>query len=610
MGQSIESGTRNAKYRLRRYADYCEHRYIVVSSLPASSGLGPAVKVRLRSASAAWAAGVVGAVAIGCYYLIPAHAQDVLYVVIGLASVAAVEWGALRNLESGRHRLAWHLFAAGLLLQVAGDFTSGYWEIFRNAQPPLPSIADGFYLAGYPLLVAGAFAIPRRSSPLLAGTALLDTLVVFLAVLLFQWVYFVDVPDVSGLHSLGARLVATAYPVMDAVLLVAVGQLMVPSVLRTRAYRLLILSIALWVVADEVYALTSTSYNGGWLDALWLASYVCWGCAALDRSVAELEDAPRDPLARLTPVRLTLLAAALIAAPVLIVARRAAHDSVPVSVGVIAGLIALGAMGRFVGLIRTVDRARLAEQEVRREAEVAERLLRFQNDRLRELDRLKDEFVSAVSHELRTPLTSISGYAELLRLDEKNPERRRYLDIVERNAERLISLVSDVLFAARLQDGRLQLIVEPVDLQQLIVHAADAARPRAASTGVELVVRADEPLGVEGEPERLGQLLDNLVSNAIKFTPDGGRVSITGARDGDLVRVEVSDTGIGIAPEESERLFERFFRSQVALERQIQGTGLGLYISKAIVEAHGGRIGVSSTQGEGTTFMVELPAAS
>jgi signal transduction histidine kinase len=115
---------------------------------------------------------------------------------------------------------------------------------------------------------------------------------------------------------------------------------------------------------------------------------------------------------------------------------------------------------------------------------------------------------------------------------------------------------------------------------------------------------------IDGEPVRLAQLLDNLVSNAIKFTPAGGRVLVSLTHHDALVCIEVSDTGIGIPEEEREHLFQRFFRSQTALERQIQGTGLGLYISKAIVESHGGRIGVRSGEGGGTTFYVELPAAS
>jgi signal transduction histidine kinase len=261
------------------------------------------------------------------------------------------------------------------------------------------------------------------------------------------------------------------------------------------------------------------------------------------------------------------------------------------------------------GLLRRVDRERTSALAARREAEVAQRLLSFQNEQLRQLDRLKDEFVSSVSHELRTPLTSITGYVELLLEEEPTAQRREYLRVIERSADRLLGLVSDLLFAARLQEGRLELEREPVDVVRLVTEAVEEARPRAESAGIGLAARCDGPLTVEGEPARLAQLLDNLVSNAIKFTPEGGHVAVDAAAHDGVVRIDVSDSGIGISADDRERLFERFFRSQSALERQIQGTGLGLYISKAIVEAHGGRIGVSSTEGEGTTFAVEIPSA-
>ncbi len=194
--------------------------------------------------------------------------------------------------------------------------------------------------------------------------------------------------------------------------------------------------------------------------------------------------------------------------------------------------------------------------------------------------------------------------------DEHDEQKRNYLGIVDRNAERLLGLVSDLLFSARLQGGELELERSDVDLRRLVLQAVESARPRAEAAGVKLEATADEVPVISGEAARLGQLLDNLVSNAIKFTPPGGRVGVALSAQSGLVHFEVSDTGIGISEQERERLFERFFRSQNALERQIQGTGLGLYISKAIVEAHGGRIGVDSTDGEGTTFVVDLPVPS
>jgi signal transduction histidine kinase len=144
-------------------------------------------------------------------------------------------------------------------------------------------------------------------------------------------------------------------------------------------------------------------------------------------------------------------------------------------------------------------------------------------------------------------------------------------------------------------------------MAQVVRDAVASARPRAETAGVELDLVVDDAPHVSGEAVRLAQLLDNLVSNAIKFTPAGGQVEVRLFARGGNTCVQVSDTGIGIPEEEREKLFERFFRSQSALERQIQGTGLGLYISKAIVEAHGGRIGLGGDEGKGTTFVVELP---
>ena len=367
--------------------------------------------------------------------------------------------------------------------------------------------------------------------------------------------------------------------------------------------------MTLWIAGDELFAVKYASYaSGGWIDVFWLASYVAWAAGALDPSVRRVSAPPSGRVPRLSRPRVVLLAGALLMAPLSLVYEKAAHHHVHIAIGIFGALISVAVFVRLGDLIRRYDRARDAERSARREAEVAQRLLKFQNQQLRDLDSLKDEFVSSVSHELRTPLTSITGYVELLREDEESPARREYLQIIERNAERLIDLVSDILFAARLQDGRLLLDLHPVDVNQLVSQAVAEARPRAEQARVAVTVRTDGPVLVHGESARLSQLLDNLISNAIKFTPVGGDVEIALTRVGTMLRIDVSDTGIGISAEDTERLFQRFFRSQSALEREIQGTGLGLYISKAIVEAHGGRIGVSSEEGKGATFVVEIPA--
>jgi len=253
-----------------------------------------------------------------------------------------------------------------------------------------------------------------------------------------------------------------------------------------------------------------------------------------------------------------------------------------------------------------------AERSARAEAEAIQRLLAEQNERLRGLDRMKDEFVSLVSHELRTPLTSIRGYLELL-LDESGdltPEQTRFLAVVDRNSEKLLHLVGDLLFLAQVDAGKLAIAHELVDLEALLQDSVDALRPIAESRGIELVTSIAPVPNRVGDGTRLGQVLSNLLSNALKFTPEGGRVSVSLHADGECTVVEVEDNGVGIPAAEQGRLFERFFRSSRATEAAIPGTGLGLAITKAIVEGHGGRISVASEENVGTSVRVELPLAT
>jgi signal transduction histidine kinase len=233
-------------------------------------------------------------------------------------------------------------------------------------------------------------------------------------------------------------------------------------------------------------------------------------------------------------------------------------------------------------------------------------------ERLQSVDKLKDEFVAAVSHELRTPLTSILGYLELA-LDEDtgalNDEQRKFLETVGRNSERLLLLVGDLLSVAQAESGKLELHLAELDLSALVEESVESARPSATAKNIRLEHAADKLPLYTGDHVRLAQLLDNLVSNAVKFTPDGGRVSVTLTETAGAAVLEVSDTGVGIPVEEQSHLFERFFRSQGATKGAIQGTGLGLSISRAIAESHGGSISFESADGAGTTFRVELPLA-
>ncbi|MEN2742176.1 ATP-binding protein [Microbacterium sp. X-17] len=229
----------------------------------------------------------------------------------------------------------------------------------------------------------------------------------------------------------------------------------------------------------------------------------------------------------------------------------------------------------------------------------------------REFARLKDEFVGLISHELRTPLSSILGYLELMRDDDESPlsdEQLQYLGVAERNAHRLLRLVGDLLFTAQVESGRFPIDIKDAELRAVVAASVESATPVAATAGVELVCDVpDEPVEVRGDTVRLGQAVDNLVSNALKFTPVGGKVTVSLRREGDEAVVAVTDTGIGIPAVELSQLSQRFFRASTATRNAVPGVGLGLTITKAIVTAHGGRLDIASEEGVGTSISVRLP---
>ncbi|HUZ36826.1 MAG TPA: GAF domain-containing sensor histidine kinase [Streptosporangiaceae bacterium] len=252
----------------------------------------------------------------------------------------------------------------------------------------------------------------------------------------------------------------------------------------------------------------------------------------------------------------------------------------------------------------------IASAELYAESRAQQDLLTEQNEQLRELDRMKDEFIAVVSHELRTPLTSIIGYLELLD-DPDTPglsdQQRSFTAIMHRNADRLLRLVGDLLFLAGLQTGELAIEHGEADMCELARSAVDTARSSAEAKHIKMTCASGHVPAVPGDAGRLAQLLDNLISNALKFTHEDGQVSVTVGVEGRSVVLTVSDTGIGMSADEQEHIFERFFRAEFATDRAIQGLGLGLTIVKAIVDAHNGGISVHSEPGRGTTFRVLLP---
>ena len=280
--------------------------------------------------------------------------------------------------------------------------------------------------------------------------------------------------------------------------------------------------------------------------------------------------------------------------------------------------VPLVAHGRLLGaltLATAESHRHFSEDDLRFAQDVAHRAaLAVDNARayqsMQTADRLKDEFLATLSHELRTPLNAIMGYARLLRSGSVSPDRtNNALDIVERNASVLTKLVEDLLDVSRIISGKVRLNIQPVDLPNVVREAAESLMPAAEAKQLRLQVTTDPDAGpISGDPDRLQQVVWNLVSNAVKFTPKGGRIQIRLERIDSHVDIIVSDTGVGIDPAVLPHIFERFRQADSAMTRQFGGLGLGLAIVRHLAELHGGTVHAMSTgPDQGATFRVRLP---
>ena len=272
---------------------------------------------------------------------------------------------------------------------------------------------------------------------------------------------------------------------------------------------------------------------------------------------------------------------------------------------------------RFVAIVHDIsERKRLeeiTEQKQRRADELRRKTeeLEADNRRMQDAARLQSEFLANMSHELRTPLNAIIGFADLLHRGMAGPvdgQHREFLGDILISSRHLLQLINDVLDLAKVESGTLEIVPQPIELARVLGEVRDILRGVAAGRGIELQLQPAAELGsVTVDPAKLKQILYNYVSNALKFTRDGGRVTIRATLVGEAFRVEVEDTGIGIAGEDLRYLFVAFRQLDGSSTKRYPGTGLGLALSKRLAEAHGGQVGVRSVRGVGSTFWVELP---
>jgi signal transduction histidine kinase len=631
-------------------------------------------------------------------------ARNVLYSVAEIGAILAIAIGVRRYRPNARH--AWLLVAGGLFMFWIGDLLWAVYEI--GGRDPYPSLADIFYIAGYPLLAGGLFVATRRRMPIIDIRAPIDAAIVAASALLFEWFYVIGPTLSDSTLSWQETVVTIAYPVLDVIVLAVAVRFVMGRGWNVVALRLLVLGLGLTLLGDALYSLDVVSRLNSYIyavDTMLLAGVLLIGLAGLHPSMTAFTAEASEPEERAHVRRLILLAVVCFLPPILLIVQ--ALQGKPLylpatltAMVLLAGLVIArftymttsasraadreAALSRYSAqllrsngkdeLLRVASRATIelvgegqgwlvqtgsdppstgqaitVPVEVRGEvpavlvadvkppsvrsvrdslttiaAELslalerehlldrlrqAAEALTEQNEQLRELDRMKDQFVSSVSHELRTPLTSMVGYLELVLGGETGPvqaEQRRFLEIVSRSCDRLNRLVDDILFVARVDAGHLSLERQLVDLRRLAAESVETARGAAA--GKQIDVRFSDDNGLPPvcvDPTRMTQLFDNLLSNAIKFTPEHGTVSVTISRRGDDAHVEVADTGVGIPERECGRLFDRFFRASTAASAP--GTGLGLPIVKSIVEAHGGMISVESEERVGTTFFIDLP---
>lgn len=264
-------------------------------------------------------------------------------------------------------------------------------------------------------------------------------------------------------------------------------------------------------------------------------------------------------------------------------------------------------------ILGELEEKRSQLEEVNQQLNEANQELNEANTKLRELAEMKEEFLALTTHDLRSPLTVISGVISFFtsgRLGELSPEQQNMVSMMERNAQVLIELVNDLLDASKLESGTMRLDLTSIDLCALTNELRETMEPLAREKSITLVETLSETLPpIEADRTKLRRILVNLLSNALKFTPKGGRVELRAEQTGGQMFIAVADTGVGIAPEDVERLFDKYEQTRSRATRGEKGTGLGLYITKQLVELHGGEIKVTSEPGTGSTFSFTLPIA-
>lgn len=525
--------------------------------------------------------------------------EPVVTVILALATQwvpVSVFWLAAARVAA--QRLPVILAALAVTMSALGDtyFTFG---LAPDADLAEPSLADPAYLVFYPLMIAALVLLVRRQLRGVGRLVLVETAVAttgagaVLAVILAP----VIAEQAAAGDSAIDRAIAVSYPIFDLLLLaVMAGIASVPTVRLGRRWGALLAGLAVFAAADVVYALmvASDSYVAGtpfdatWAIALALVTWWVTGISADDDQQHRV--GYRAPL-------VTLPAVAVLASLTVLVLGTA----MPVSA--LAVVLAATTVG--LAAVPIVFRQAMLGRMLAAQREAVRRLT--------ELDREKSDLLATVNHEFRTPLTSINGHVELLTdgaAGELPAAALEMLRTIERNGARLQSLIDETFAASRLDRETVPLVVAPLDIGEVVARAIADVAPRAATAALDLITTSADPGAVAlGDAAQLRRALVELLENAVKFTPAGGRITVGVEATRRDVSIHVVDTGLGIPSDDVGRLFTRFFRASNVQRAAIPGVGLGLSIAQQIVVAQGGRMTVDTAVGRGTEMTITLPRA-
>ncbi|MEX1177941.1 MAG: response regulator [Nitriliruptor sp.] len=463
---------------------------------------------------------------------------------------------------------------------MAGHLSYGVANVYWYLGPevwgwdlPFPSVADAFYLPGYVLILVGLWRLALLRSSHRSSTSGIEIAVVTLGLGAVAWLFLMAPYAVDDAVPLVTKLVALAYPVFDVAFVSVLAGLLILPGHRSTAFWLLAGGIVATLTVDSIYAFTTlegTYAHGQPYTTLWLVYFGLLGAAALHPSMRELSE-PADDVVVDAAWRAWAL-------PVVLVGIRQA------------------ALLREVG-----DRA------------AAQAGLVAGRDAAMQASQMKSDFLATMSHEIRTPMNAVIGMSGLMMDTDLDEDQERYASGIRSAGESLMALINDILDFSKIEAGKLELESHDFDLEATVEEVAELFSGSASAKGVQIYsyLHPDVPRSVRADSGRLRQILVNLVSNAVKFT-ESGQILVRVRDDEDTerpgtLRFEVVDTGVGIAEDERERLFEAFTQADASSSRRHGGTGLGLAICVQLVELMGGELGVDSTPGVGSTFWFTLP---